>query len=102
MAKATFIKRIGENMRGDARLYELETPVYYSFYDLTTGESGEAYTKHVLVSAADVPFSGPETYIFPADETGKVLDWGELDGSFRGSLDHARALANAGYEEVEP
>lgn len=43
-------------------------------------------------------FSGPETYIFPANEDGKVVHWAELEGSFRGGLDHERALRNAGFE----
>ena len=41
-----------------------------------------------------------ETYIFPADEDGNVLDWGELEGSYRGGMDHEEALHNAGYEIV--
>lgn len=52
---------------------------------------------HVVVSAANVMYSGPETYIFGADETGKVHDWMELDGSYRGGLDIDKALLNAGY-----
>lgn len=80
-------------MRGDARLYKLMPPLVTAKYD----DVVETY-EFVVVSAADVPYSGPETYIFPADEQGHVTDWLELDGSFRGSLDHAEALRNAGYE----
>lgn len=43
-------------------------------------------------------FSGPETYIFPADKTGEIVNWSELDGSFKGGLDHEQALVNAGFE----
>lgn len=66
--------------------------------------------EHVRVSAVDLsetpfvsdiavflPGAGIETYIFPADERGEVTDWGELPGSYRGGLDHAKALAGAGY-----
>lgn len=53
---------------------------------------------HVVVSANNVPFGGPETYIFPSDADGNVEDWLELPGSFKGGMDHAEALANAGYE----
>lgn len=56
--------------------------------------------EYVVVSANTVMFSGPETYIFPADASGRIVDWGELDGSFRGDLDHEAALENAGYEVV--
>lgn len=55
----------------------------------------------VVVSAADVPYSGPETFIFGANEKGEISDWGELPGSYRGGLDHEQALRNAGYT-VDP
>jgi hypothetical protein len=53
----------------------------------------------VIVSATYVAPTGPETYIFASDKKGNITDWGELDGSFRGDLDHAEALRLAGYEE---
>ena len=52
---------------------------------------------HVRVSTAIV-MGEPETYVFPCDEDGKVTDWGELDGSFKGACDVARAIAQMGYE----
>jgi hypothetical protein len=76
-----------DDFSGDARLYKLSKPL-----------SGHMY---VIVSAAYAMFSGPETYIFPANEKGEVTSWGELDGSYRGGTDHARALRNAGYEVKE-
>lgn len=51
----------------------------------------------VVVSAALVPYSGPETYIFPADADGDIASFGELEGSYRGDLSHAVALQGAGY-----
>jgi hypothetical protein len=83
------VKRL-EGWSGDARVYELSSPM--------TWDGGA--TDYVIVSATVVPFSGPETYIFPADADGEVLAWGELDGSFQGGLDHERALNGAGYEVV--
>jgi hypothetical protein len=50
-----------------------------------------------VVSATDVFCSGPETYIFPSDASGKITDWGELDGSIRGTLKHEDAISEAGY-----
>ena len=50
-------------------------------------------TKYVIVSAADAMFSGPETYIFPANKDGEIVDWGELNGSYKGGYDHDKALA---------
>jgi len=70
------------NMQGDGRIFELSEP-------------HEGYSK-VLVSAVHAVYSGPETYIFGIEEDG-TIDWGELSGSFRGSLDHEEALKNAGY-----
>lgn len=48
--------------------------------------------KFFIVSANTVPYSGPETYVFPANELGEVTDWGELVG-LRGTLDHKEAIA---------
>ena len=72
------------DLAGDARLYKVKPKMGKFTY--------------VVVSAAVVPFSGPETYIFGANKDGEVTEWGELDGSYRGGLDHDRALKNAGYE----
>ena len=88
--RATFIKRLSD-WKGDARLFKLSEPTKY--------EGGE--TEYVVVSAAVALFSGPETYIFPANDSGEVADWGELDGSFQGDLDHERALRRAGFHIEE-
>ncbi|MEN9491135.1 MAG: hypothetical protein RJA63_1584 [Pseudomonadota bacterium] len=82
-----------DGFNGSAALFNLTPPLLVVGY-------GDVVDTHdfVVVSAADVMFSGPETYIFPADADGNVTNWIELDGSFRGSLDMWRALRNAGYE----
>lgn len=51
-----------------------------------------------IVSSASVVQGEPETYLFPADPDGTIKDWLELDGSFKGDLDHERAIRQAGYE----
>ncbi len=79
---AKLVKNL-DGWRGEARLYRLAPPL-----------DGNEY---VVVSATNAMFSGPETYIFASDEAGKVDCYGELDGSFRGGLDHAKALRGAGY-----
>jgi hypothetical protein len=84
---ATFVKRCEWGV-GEAQLWKVSEPVEY--------DDGKR-TEFIAVSAARVPYSGPETYIFPADEEGNVLDWGELDGSYRGGLDHREAIRGAGY-----
>lgn len=85
--KAIFIRDYG--LRTDGRIYRMEPPL--------DGHD------HVWVSAVFVPFTGPETYIFGWDEGVKdVASWGELEGSYRGGLDHDEALRGAGYEPVYP
>jgi hypothetical protein len=64
---------------GDAVLYRLD--------------SGE----YVVASAVVAPFSGPETLVFPADESGEVTSWIEI-GGVRGLLDHDAALASVPTE----
>lgn len=97
MKTATLIK-VPDGFSGDARLYKLSEPVEYDEHWDEDGLQPARKTNYVIVSAAQVMFSGPETYIFPADEEGEVLNWGELNGSFKGGLDHEEALNRAGYK----
>lgn len=91
-AKTATYVRLLPMWRGDAALYRLSEPMRY-------GKS--AVCDHVIVSAV-VAYGEPETYIFPASAESKndPVSWGELDGSIRGVLSHAEALAGAGYEIV--
>lgn len=90
---AKFVARL-TGFTGEARLYKLSPPIAQTdFYGTEV-----AQREYVIVSATVVPFGGPETYIFPATEGGEIADWGELDGSYKGGLDHATALLGAGYE----
>jgi hypothetical protein len=77
-------------------IFKLDPPMINENWDGSIVEEHE----YVLVSAANVMFSGPETYIFPANKEGEVIEWGELPGSFRGGLDMEEALNNAGYEVI--
>lgn len=95
MKKAVFVKNI-EGWNGDARLYKMLPPLVATDYDGKTVETHD----FVIVSAVVAMLSGPETYIFPATEDGKTKNFGELDGSYRGGLDHAKALRGAGYKAV--
>ena len=81
------------NWRGDAKLYRLDPPMEVRGWE----NAVTASTEYVVVSAAVVPFSGPETYIFASDQDGNVEDWCEQAGSYRGGLDHEAALEGAGY-----
>jgi hypothetical protein len=94
--KATFVKDVSENFIGTARLYRVDPPIAHS-YDFEK----ETYTAHadfIVSSAVNAYCDGPETYLFAADENGKILDWSELEGSFRGGLDCDKAIRDAGYE----
>jgi len=83
MMEAKLLKHDLAGFQGSANLYQVDPPL-----------DGHEY---VVVSAAMVPFSGPETYIFPASKEGIIYNFGELEGSYRGGLDHEIALKNAGY-----
>ena len=105
MQTATFVRKL-DGWRGDARLYKCDPP-------MRTGDG--AFTGYVVVSAVDickldiytvVAFfdalsgtgkPGKETFIFACDADGIVRDNRNLPGSFKGELDHLRALTRAGY-----
>ena len=89
---AAFISEQGSPPGAIQRLYRLSVPM--------KNYKDESFD-YVMMSGVYVPCSGPETYIFGADAEGNVLHWGELDGSFRGDIDHARALRGAGYAVID-
>jgi hypothetical protein len=89
---ATYLGPV-EGFTGEARHYRLDPPI--------EDRDNETTHEYVVVSATYAMFTGPETYIFPADKKAKVTDWGELEGSFRGGIDHNKALDNAGYRVAE-
>ena len=88
MNTATLIKAALPDYRGDAALYRLDPPL-----------DGVSL---VVVSAVNDPdwFGIHETFIFPADAEGEIVDFAELHGSTRGTTSHAEALENAGYTIV--
>lgn len=89
MKTAKLIKDNLHNFAGHAALYELDPPI--------KGKNKKSH-KRVIVSTANVMFSGPGTYIFPAKaDTEDVEDWGELKGSYRGGMSHSKALEGSGY-----
>jgi ethanolamine utilization protein EutP (predicted NTPase) len=96
MKTATKIKDLN-GFQGHAILYKITPAVEYD-KPWDDDDPPAKHTEYVVVSAANVMFSGPETYIYiPANEDGEIVDWGELDGSFRGGLNHEAALEGAGY-----
>jgi hypothetical protein len=100
---AQFVKDL-DNFTGEAKLYKVRPAVKFTRYDWHDGADRkpvEMATEYVAVSAIISPFSGAETYIFPADKDGEIISWGELDGSYRGGLDHEQALLQGGYTIVK-
>ena len=81
--KATLIKDNLPDFQGHAALYRMNPP-----------HEGNEF---VIASAINALYTGPETHLFPADADGQVIDWMEMEGSYRGGLSHARALEGAGY-----
>lgn len=90
---ATFLRE-AEGFVGDARLYGLSAPIPYGW-----DEDENKTTDYVIVSGT-FAMEMEETYIFASNEEGLVLDWCEMSGSFRGSIDHKQALENADIELV--
>jgi len=83
--------------------YKLNPPLEVS----GAAEAALTLISYVVVSAvvpfADLGFNDlkPETLIFAANEEGKIVDFMDLEGSYRGGLDHEQALQNAGYTVVK-
>ena len=92
---ATLIRRGLPGFVGHAALYRTFPEVAYDADGVTHT------TNYVIVSAVHDHLIN-ETCIFPADVFGSVIDWGELDGSLRGTTSHRKALEGAGYELVAP
>lgn len=90
MLEFTFVKiRSGQ---GEGEVWKANQPIPYRFYSGEGYEKDTGETQYIWVSAVNVPYSGPETYIFPCNEEGEILDWGELPGSFRGETNIPKAL----------
>ena len=90
---ATLIRENLPEFVGHASLYRIFPEVAYD------ADVVMHTTNYVIVSAVHDHLMH-ETFIFPADESGSVIDWGELDGSLRGTTSHRKALEGAGYNVV--
>lgn len=98
---AYYIKEV-QGFNGCARLYRLDPPMggllYQHEYVVVSATDMAHINSFVMNKALHQP---PETFIFPATPEGEIENFSELDGSYRGGLDHEQALANAGYELVK-
>lgn len=78
------VRDISEDYNGEAHLIELPGSVDVLDWDGNV----KVTVSHIVVSATHVPVvGGIETYAFPAEPDGDVVDWGELPGSAKGTLD---------------
>jgi hypothetical protein len=93
---ATPIRRLS-GWQGKATLYKLSEQLEGNTYVIVSAvDLSDRYRRY-----PDDATHGSmliETYIFAATEDGEVADWMELPGSMKGTLDHAEALRDAGYE----
>lgn len=89
--KATFLQDF-DGSQAHQKLWKLSEPVKYE---------DEKVTKYVVTSAV-YAYSGPETYIFACDHKGEIICWSQMDGSFRGEMNHERAIIDAGWECRNP
>ena len=85
---AVAIKNVKE-AKGSACLYKLSDPLMGYEY-VVVSAAKDARDSHDQVVG--------ETFIFGSDESGKVKSFLELPGSYRGGLDHQKALNDAGYD----
>lgn len=92
---ATLIRRGLPGFAYHAALYRIFPEVAYD-------DDGVMHTTNYVIVSAAHDHLITETFIFPADESGSVIDWGELDGSLRGTTSHRKALEGAGYKLVAP
>ncbi len=99
MKTATLLSSRISPTGADMRMYQLSEPMVWNHWE--DDEEAEEKTEYVIVSAVMAFGLSPETYIFPAHPDKGVTSYGELEGSFKGGLDHAAALRDAGYEIVE-
>lgn len=97
---ATFVKTLSNSAPATQQLWKLDPPLRQYKVDYETGEEQHIDHEYVVTSASSV-FWIPETYIFPASAQGEITRYLELKGSFKGELDHEKALRNAGYSTIE-
>lgn len=93
MTRTRELVRDLEGFRGEAKLWRVTPAVKWGNH--YQGDAG-GETEYIVSSAVVAMFSGPETYLFPADADGEVLDWSELPGSYRGGLSHDAAMDGLG------
>ena len=91
---ATFVRNVTQGAAINQAVYLLSESYTYQ-------REGDLRCWCVLVSSVVAPdHGGEETFIFPSDGEGNVLDWGELPGSQRYTTSHAEVLRGLGYVAI--
>ena len=85
---AVAVKNIKE-AKGRACLYKLSEPLVGYEYVVVSAARDHRDNYNNMIG---------ETFIFGSDQTGKIKSFLELPGSYRGGLDHQKALNDAGYD----
>ena len=93
-------KGIATLIRGDLPEFVGRASLYRIFPEVAYDDDGVMHTTNYVIVSAVHDHLINETFIFPADESGSVIDWGELDGSLRGTTSHRKALEGAGYNVI--
>ena len=89
LKSAIAVKNVRE-AKGRACLYKLSEPlVGYEYVVVSAAKDYRDDTYNNMIG---------ETFIFGSDETGQVKSFLELPGSYKGGLDHQKALNDAGYD----
>ena len=94
-------KGIATLIRGDLPEFVGHAALYRIFPEVAYHADGVMPTTNYVIVSAVHDHLIHETFIFPADESGSVIDWGELDGSSRRrAIPHQEALEDAGYNII--
>lgn len=98
MKTATFVRDVSDNFNGTAHLFKVNPPIAFS----DSWDEETLTTEYIVASSLTAAFDTgrPETFLFPTNEEGVILDWGELPGSQRGTTNIDAVLTEAGYEVI--
>ena len=88
LKSAVAVKNIKE-AKGRACLYKLSEPLVGYEYVVVSAARDHKDNYNNMIG---------ETFIFGSDQTGKIKSFLELPGSYKGGLDHQKALNDAGYD----
>ena len=83
--KTELVERIEKGPQQVTELHKVSPPIAYGW------EEPEGEAEYVLFSAVSNAYAN-ETFIFPADKDGNILNWHELHGSHNLGMDIPLAI----------